>query len=137
MSDESQSPEPGPIPFNPSHTMIFPAPSLGREAEPAQEDVHSLRVEVLGGPMDGLSVSVNRADLTIGRGSANDLSLGLDPMVSTAHARLVREGQHYFLQDLGSRNGTYLGDQAVRERVLIGPGTTFVLGQTPVEFMPR
>jgi len=117
--------------------MIFPAPSLGREAEPAQEDVHSLRVEVLGGPMDGLSVSVNRADLTIGRGSANDLSLGLDPMVSTAHARLVREGQHYFLQDLGSRNGTYLGDQAVRERVLIGPGTTFVLGQTPVEFMPR
>lgn len=137
MSDESKSPEPGPIPFNPSHTMIFPAPSWQPEPDPVQEEVHSLRVEVLGGPMDGLSVSVNRADLAIGRGSANDLSLGLDPMVSTAHARIVREGQHYWLEDLGSRNGTFLGDQGVRERVLIGPGTTFTLGQTPVEFMPR
>ena len=58
-------------------------------------------------------------------------------MVSTRHARIVREGRSFWLEDLGSRNGVYLGDERLTERALIGPGTTFTVGQTQLEFMPR
>lgn len=109
-------------------TRHLSAPRLGRTDWP-------LRVEVVGGPMDGTQVCAPRAVLSMGRAGENDLVLALDPSVSARHARIVREGEHFWLEDVGSRNGTFLGDQLVAERVLIGPGTTFRVGRTQLEFM--
>ena len=105
------------------------------EAETLPDDWH-IQVEVLGGPMDGTSARVYETVLTLGRSPKNDLHLPLDPMVSGKHARIVREGRHFWLEDVGSRNGTYLGDRRLEERALIGPGTNFRLGQTHIEFLP-
>ena len=63
---------------------------------------------------DDASVDV----LTVGRALENDLPLPLDQVVSGRHARLVREGRHYWLEDLGSRNGTNVNDQKVSDQVL-------------------
>jgi len=38
---------------------------------------------------------------------------------------------------MGSRNGTFFGDQRLSGRALIAPGATFVVGQTCLEFMPH
>ena len=117
--------------------MVYPAPARAH-APAIPETLWQLSVEVVGGgPMDGLRARVPGPRLTMGRSADNDLPLSSDPMVSARHARIVREGQHYCLEDLDSRNGTFLGDQRLHERFLIGPGTTFSLGQTQVEFMPR
>ncbi len=86
--------------------------------------------------MDGLRSRVSSPSFSIGRETSNDLTLTLDPMVSGRHTRIAREGHHYWLEDLESRNGVYLGDSRVSERVLIGPGTTFTVGRTLLEFMP-
>jgi pSer/pThr/pTyr-binding forkhead associated (FHA) protein len=96
-----------------------------------------IRLEVVGGPMDGVTARVSADELTIGRGVKNDLLLVHDPLVSARHARIVRDDGRFLLEDLGSQNGTYIGDQRIQERTLIGPGTVFILGSTCLEFMPE
>lgn len=101
------------------------------------DEAREIRVEVMGGPMDGHRVTVQGPALSIGRSPDNDLGLALDPMVSSTHARILHEEDRYWLEDLGSRNGTFLGGQQIRERTPIGPGTVFTVGQTALEFTPR
>ncbi len=114
-------------------TFHLPRPRFATGIEPAWQ----MSVEVVGGPMDGTRRRVEGDTLTIGRKAENDLCLAMDPSVSGRHARLVREGQTFWLEDRGSRNGTFLGDQRLGERVPIGPGSTFMTGRTQIDFMPR
>ena len=74
--------------------------------------------------MDGLRNRVDTTVFKIGREADNHLPLTMDPLVSGHHAQILREGHHFWLEDLGSKNGVYLGDHRLDERVLIGPGTT-------------
>ncbi len=46
--------------------------------------------------------------LTIGRGHDNMLALGYD-LISRYHAQVTFEGGRYYVTDLNSANGTYLG----------------------------
>lgn len=117
-------------------TMLLPlADELS--APTVAETVWHICVEVVSGPMDGQRNRVETPRFTIGREADNHLPLTLDPMVSGHHARIVREGHHFWLEDLASKNGVYLGDRRLSERALIGPGTTFTIGQTELEFMPH
>ncbi len=97
----------------------------------------TMEIEVVGGPMDGLRCTVRGSVVTIGRSESNNLVLALEPTISTRHARIVREANHYWLEDLGSRNGTFLGDERICQRSLIGPGTLFAVGHTRLEFSAR
>jgi pSer/pThr/pTyr-binding forkhead associated (FHA) protein len=92
-------------------------------------------VEVVGGPMDGERRRAASAVLSIGRTEENDLALPADPSISARHARIVIDQGQYWLEDLGSTNGTYLGEGKVQGRVLIGPGTVFVVGRTTLELI--
>jgi len=122
--------------FDPTATVVIPSPAA-TQAALVPDDLGQIQVEVVGGPMDGLGGASNADSLVIGRASESALTLALDPMVSGRHCRIQREGRHYWLEDLGSRNGTWLGDHPLRQRTLIGPGTTFTVGRTQIEFLPR
>jgi len=74
---------------------------------------------------------------TIGRWSANDIVLpGRE--VSRRHAQIRREGGRYFLEDCGSKNGTYLNNRRILEpavlqdgdRILIPPKYVFTFVDT-------
>ena len=127
----SGSRERGADPLQTQVMLEEPAP-----APPIPENVEHISVEVVGGPMDGLRNRVEKPEFTIGRHSGNDLALVVDTMVSGRHARISREGHHYWLIDLDSRNGVYLGDRRLSKRSLIGFGTRFTVGHTQLEFMP-
>ena len=43
----------------------------------------------------------------IGRGRENDIAID-DPSVSRVHAKIVKKGSKYFIEDMGSRNGTWV-----------------------------
>jgi len=122
--------------IDPSATVIYDVRSRTQTSEEA-EQVRCIRLEVIGGPMDGQVRRIGKAIMTVGRSDNNDFALPLDPMVSGTHARIVREGEHFWLEDLGSRNGTYFGDERLRARALIAPGTNFVVGRTCLEFTAR
>ena len=68
-----------------------------------------------GAPADHISITNSPVD--IGRMSSNDVVLS-DPNVSRQHARLRREGDRWFLQDLGSTNGTAVNGNAGTEHEL-------------------
>ncbi len=120
--------------WNASATMIYPAAAVRREA-PSEPSQH-IAVEVIGGAMDGSRRQTSGLHLTIGRGAENELPLALDPTVSTRHAIIHGDGKHFWLEDLDSRNGTFVGDKRLEDRILIGPGATFRVGNTEIEFMP-
>ena len=63
----------------------------------------------------------DRDSMVIGRSSSSDLSLP-DPFLSRFHARMFRDGDDILVEDLGSRNGTFLNGVAVAEptRVTLG-----------------
>jgi len=68
--------------------------------------------------------------ITVGRASTSDIVLD-EQFVSTTHARLLPRGQFYYVEDLGSTNGTFVNEKQVTEaqlkldsRVRIGE-TTF------------
>lgn len=60
---------------------------------------------VRSGFYEGLEVPVDTDWLVIGRGRGADLLLA-DPTISRAHAAVGWDGRCFFLQDLGSTNGT-------------------------------
>ncbi|MBI5546270.1 MAG: sigma 54-dependent Fis family transcriptional regulator, partial [Deltaproteobacteria bacterium] len=87
-------------------------------------------LKVSSGPDAGLSV-VSVADrLSIGTQESNDLSLS-DRSVSRFHAELSRTPDGFRLKDLGSTNGTFVGNLRVIE-ALLEADATLRLGQTTV-----
>ncbi len=56
--------------------------------------------------------------IMIGRSPTSDLVLD-DPFVSQTHARVVPRGQLYFVEDLGSTNGTFVNGHEVVEAQLL------------------
>ena len=55
--------------------------------------------------------------ITVGRAAASDVVLD-EQFVSSAHARLVPRGQFYYVEDLGSTNGTFVNEKQVTEAQL-------------------
>ena len=55
--------------------------------------------------------------LSIGRTAGNDLVLD-HPKVSRQHAQVIRKGAGFLVRDLGSRNGTRIGEKPVSEQFL-------------------
>jgi pSer/pThr/pTyr-binding forkhead associated (FHA) protein len=67
-------------------------------------------------------------ETTIGRAADCHIPIPL-PQVSSKHARIVKEGDCCFLEDLGSRNGTFVNGQRISTRVSLSPGDVVMLGQ--------
>lgn len=70
--------------------------------------------------------------LTIGRQSTCHVCLQ-DSSVSRQHARIIREGDKFVLEDLDSHNGTWVNDQRI-ERHVLQPGDSFRIGNATLVF---
>ena len=66
---------------------------------------------------EGVKIRPLRETLTIGRDARNDLALSDDPKVSRQHARIRHEGDTYVIEDLQSRNGTFLERESEVTRI--------------------
>jgi pSer/pThr/pTyr-binding forkhead associated (FHA) protein len=62
-------------------------------------------------------IALTAPEVTIGRSPENDIHVD-NLAVSNFHARIIREGSQYFIQDLGSLNGTFVDGQKVEIREL-------------------
>ncbi|HKS28901.1 MAG TPA: SpoIIE family protein phosphatase [Pyrinomonadaceae bacterium] len=76
---------------------------------------------------------LGRLRITIGRSARNDLCIP-DPFASRVHAEVRREGDQYFLQDLGSANGTLYNGVTVDGTVPLNPGGRIQIGETEIVF---
>ena len=76
---------------------------------------------------------LGRLRITLGRSARNDLCIP-DPFASRVHAEVRREGEEYFLQDLGSANGTLYNGGAVDGTVPLTAGGRIQIGETEIVF---
>lgn len=72
-------------------------------------------------------------ELTVGRGGGCGVVLPEDSFVSTVHARLFRRGDDLFVEDLGSRNGTFVNGTSVQAPTKLRRGDRVQFGQTVTE----
>lgn len=87
---------------------------------------------VTAGPLSGTKITLGDQPILIGR--ADDSTLVLtDDFASSRHARLTNRGGQWYVEDLGSTNGTYLDQQRVQGPLLVGPGQPIRIGQTALE----
>jgi len=76
---------------------------------------------------------LGRLRITLGRSARNDLCIP-DPFASRVHAEVRREGEEYFLQDLGSANGTLYNGGTVEGTIPLTPGGRIQIGETEIVF---
>ena len=87
---------------------------------------------VVEGENAGARAELADAPLLIGRGSDAAIKLD-DDYVSTRHARVGSSGDEWFVEDLGSTNGTYVGPVRITQPTTIGIGVQVRVGKTILE----
>ncbi|MEP9362945.1 FHA domain-containing protein [Nocardioides sp. CN2-186] len=89
-------------------------------------------VLVTEGSSAGERADLALAPVLIGRGSDAAIRLD-DDYVSTRHARIAASGDQWFVEDLGSTNGTYVGTVRISQPTTITIGTQVRIGKTILE----
>jgi LysM repeat protein len=79
------------------------------------------------GPQPNRPFPLDKDAITIGRSPDNDIFVD-DAEVSRHHARLTRQGNNWVLEDLGSRNGTFVNGQRISGPVMLTPGAQVDFG---------
>lgn len=87
---------------------------------------------VTSGPLAGTYLDfAGYSEITIGRSSTSTLVLE-DDFASGSHARLTLHGKDWFVEDLDSRNGTWINSQRIDQPEELYAGKEIRIGQTNV-----
>lgn len=87
---------------------------------------------VVQGPTSGRSYQLGNAPVLMGRSPECTVPLD-DDYASGRHARLFAQGSRWFLEDLGSTNGTYVNEQRLTRAVALEVGQPFRVGKSVME----
>jgi hypothetical protein len=106
-----------------------PAPA---RPKPKRKGKAASQLVVTDGGLAGTRITLGEQPIMIGR--ANDSTLVLtDDYASTRHARLTSKDGDWYVEDLGSTNGTYLDRDKVAGPTLVPPGVPIRIGKTVIE----
>lgn len=90
------------------------------------------RLVVTEGPLTGTTLPLGPSAVVVGRSPAATLVLD-DDYSSGRHARFFPQDGAWWVEDLGSTNGTFVGDQRLTQPVQLTAGTPVRVGQTVIE----
>ncbi|GLY99213.1 FHA domain-containing protein [Actinoplanes sp. NBRC 103695] len=106
-----------------------PAPAKAKRGKAARQLV------VTAGQLAGTRITLGEAQITIGRAEDSTLVI-TDDFASARHARLVSRDGQWFVEDLGSTNGTYLDRGKVSGPTPVPLGVPIRIGRTSLELRP-
>ncbi|GAB3674604.1 FHA domain-containing protein FhaB/FipA [Angustibacter aerolatus] len=111
-----------------------PQPAVARESKAPKRDKRTpSSVLVTEGPLRGTTIALGSQSVLIGRSPESTLVLD-DDYASGRHARIYPQGDEWFVEDLGSTNGTFSGQQRITgEPVRLEVGSTLRIGTTVLE----
>lgn len=90
---------------------------------------------VTAGSLAGTRLRLGSGPILIGRAEDSTLVLD-DDYASTRHARITQQGNQYYLEDLGSTNGTYLDRVRVTTPTAVPIGVPIRIGRSVLELRP-
>jgi pSer/pThr/pTyr-binding forkhead associated (FHA) protein len=106
------------------------APQKRQKRQPHSTVPHSLVVTQ--GVLTGTSLPLREAGTIIGRNPECALILD-DDFASGRHARIFHRDGAWFVEDLGSTNGTFVGTERLTGPVRVEAGSTLRIGKTVIE----
>jgi len=115
-------------PTKPSKERVAARPT--RQVKPSRSA--PAKVVIVDGPDKGRGVALEGAPVTFGRGPECTMPLA-DEYVSTQHARLLLHDGQWYVEDLGSTNGTYIGNERLTRPSPVGAKSRVRLGKTVLE----
>ncbi len=105
--------------------------------QPQEKKKHGGRIFVADSPLPELrpgdSFSIGR-EMVIGRSGSSDVIIN-DSFASTRHARLYIKDGHYWLEDLGSTNGSFLNGVQLKKPVVLADGDGLKVGSVTFRFV--
>ncbi len=104
----------------------------GRPAAKAKRGKAARQLVVTAGQLAGTRITLGEAQITIGRAEDSTLVI-TDDYASARHARLVPRDGQWYLEDLGSTNGTYLDRAKVTGPTPVPLGVPIRIGRTALE----
>ncbi len=104
-----------PVTISPVATGAVPAPSL----PPQPRLLKLVRFDGIEIPLSGPVTVLNRRTVNPGDGE-----------ISREHARIVQRGGYYWIEDMGSTNGTFVNGLRIFSPQVLQPGDEIRLGQT-------
>ena len=87
------------------------------------------------GALAGTRLTLGEQPITIGRAEDSTLVIS-DDYASARHARLVPRSGQWFVEDMGSTNGTYLDRTKVTAPTPVPLGVPIRIGRTSIELRP-
>src|SRR5882724_3509637 len=93
-----------------------------------------LLVQCPDGQMKNVPLTTGR--LAIGRSSAVELSFPEDAGLSRQHFAFEPEGEDWTIQDLGSKNGTFVNNIPLKARLILKPGDRITAGHLVIVYSP-
>lgn len=105
-----------------------------RQTQPAPP-ARPTQLVITDGAQAGAVMRLTDQPVTMGRATDIEVSLQ-DDYASGRHARLFPQGSRWFLEDLGSTNGTFVGGTRLTRAVPIEAGSDFRVGRTTMQLRP-
>jgi hypothetical protein len=87
------------------------------------------------GALAGTRLTLGEQPITIGRAEDSTLVIS-DDYASARHARLMPRSGQWFVEDMGSTNGTYLDRAKVTAPTPVPLGVPIRIGRTSIELRP-
>lgn len=81
------------------------------------------------GPTEGKLIELSSRRCVLGRNAECDVVVDTES-VSRRHARILMLGRHFYVEDLGSSNGTVVNNEVIHGRVRLAEGDTIRLSRT-------
>jgi pSer/pThr/pTyr-binding forkhead associated (FHA) protein len=107
-------------------------PGGGRAATRSGRGRTARQLLVTQGPLAGSRITLDSRPILIGRADDSTLKLD-DDYASTRHARIAQQGDEWYVEDLGSTNGTYLDRAKVTGPTRVPLGVPVRIGKTVIE----
>jgi len=89
-------------------------------------------LEIMKGNEEGKIFYIDKDEVVVGRHEDCDIEVQ-DVEISRKHLKVFQENRRWFVQDLGSTNGTYVNKLRV-DRYMVHPGDRIKAGQTQFRF---
>jgi hypothetical protein len=120
--------KPGPPPRSSTGSPVGAAAAGAPSAPPGR----SARLLVTDGALRGRSLPLGTSAAILGRSPTSTLVID-DDYASNRHARIFPQRGGWWVEDLGSTNGTYVDGKRIEEPVELTPGREVRIGQTVIE----
>ena len=93
------------------------------------------QMTIVDGPMTGSRMDLgDLTEITIGRAPDCDFLVS-DDFASGRHARLIKRDSVWFVEDLDSRNGTFVHGEKIEGPVRVTSGSDIKIGRTTVRLV--